>query len=101
VARLAPAGLDAGAVAQAAASIEATARLHALTQRILADVGDDDGRLPNSSTCTSAWTANGAPGARRSELRTRAQRPGAEARLLAPAELAADRSLRVLLKSTT
>ena len=41
VARLAPAGLDPGAVAQAAASVEATARLHALTQRILADVGDD------------------------------------------------------------
>ena len=40
VARLAPAGLDPGAVAQAAASVEA-ARLHALTQRILADVGDD------------------------------------------------------------
>jgi hypothetical protein len=41
VAQLAPAGLDPGAVAQAAASDEATARLHALTQRILADVGDD------------------------------------------------------------
>jgi len=41
VARLAPAGLDLGAVAQAAASVEATARLQALTQRILADVGDD------------------------------------------------------------
>jgi hypothetical protein len=41
VARLAPAGLDPGAVAQAAASVEATARLEALTRRILADVGDD------------------------------------------------------------
>ena len=41
VARLAPAGLDPGAVAQAAASVEATARLEALTQRILADVGND------------------------------------------------------------
>ena len=41
VARLAPAGLDRGAVADAAASVEATARLHALTQRILADVGND------------------------------------------------------------
>ena len=41
VARLAPAGLDPGAVAQAAATVEATARLHALTQRILADIGDD------------------------------------------------------------
>jgi hypothetical protein len=41
VARLAPAGLDPGAVAQAAASVEATARLQALTQRILAAVGDD------------------------------------------------------------
>jgi hypothetical protein len=41
VARLAPAGLDPGAVAQAAASVEATARLQALTQRILADVGND------------------------------------------------------------
>src|SRR5688500_9600194 len=38
VARLAPAGLDPGAVAQAAASAEATARLQELTQRILADV---------------------------------------------------------------
>ena len=38
VARLAPAGLDPGAVAQAAASAEATARLHELTARILADV---------------------------------------------------------------
>ena len=38
VAQLAPAGLDPGAVAQAAASAEATARLHELTARILADV---------------------------------------------------------------
>src|SRR5690349_2630156 len=38
VARLAPAGLDVSAVAQAAASAEATVRLHELTQRILADV---------------------------------------------------------------
>ena len=38
VARLAPAGLDAAAVAQAAASAEATALLQELTQRILADV---------------------------------------------------------------
>jgi hypothetical protein len=43
VARLAPPGLDADAVAQAAASIEATARLQALTQRILADVSNDEG----------------------------------------------------------
>src|SRR5215218_9761885 len=41
VARLTPAGLDPGAVARAAASIDATARLQALLQRILADVGDD------------------------------------------------------------
>jgi hypothetical protein len=41
VAQLAPAGLDPGAVAQAAASVEATARLQALMQRILADVGND------------------------------------------------------------
>jgi hypothetical protein len=41
VARLAPAGLDPDAVAEAAASIEATARLKALTQRILADVGGE------------------------------------------------------------
>ena len=41
VARLAPAGLDPHAVAQAAASIEATARLQALTQRILGDIADD------------------------------------------------------------
>ena len=38
VARLAPAGLDPHAVAQAAASAEATAHLQELTQRILADV---------------------------------------------------------------
>ena len=38
VAQLAPAGLDPSAVAQAAASAEATARLQELTQRILADV---------------------------------------------------------------
>jgi hypothetical protein len=38
VARLAPAGFDPSAVAQAAASAEATARLQDLTQRILADV---------------------------------------------------------------
>lgn len=41
VARLAPPGLDPADVAEAAAGIEATARLQALTQRILADVGDD------------------------------------------------------------
>ena len=41
IARLAPAGLDASAVARAAAGIEATARLQALTRRILADVGDE------------------------------------------------------------
>jgi hypothetical protein len=41
VAQLAPAGLDLDAVAQAAASVEAAARLRALTQRILADVGSD------------------------------------------------------------
>jgi hypothetical protein len=41
VARLAPDVLDPGAVAQAAARVEATARLQALTQRILADVGND------------------------------------------------------------
>jgi hypothetical protein len=41
VARLAPAGLDPVAVAQVAATVEATARLRELTQRILADAGDD------------------------------------------------------------
>src|SRR5688572_13479430 len=41
VARLAPAGLDPVAVAQAAASAEAMARLQELTLRILADAGDD------------------------------------------------------------
>jgi hypothetical protein len=40
VARLTPEGLDPDAVAQAAASFEATARLDALTASILADVGD-------------------------------------------------------------
>src|SRR5690349_8709476 len=38
VARLAPAGADARAVAQAATAFEALARLRALTQRVLADV---------------------------------------------------------------
>ena len=41
VARLAPAGLDSVAVARIAASIEAIARLQALTQRILAEVADE------------------------------------------------------------
>jgi hypothetical protein len=41
ISRLAPAGLDPVAVARAAAGVEATARLQALTQRILADVGDE------------------------------------------------------------
>lgn len=41
MAQLAPAGLDPDAVARSAASIEATARLDALTQRIVADVDDD------------------------------------------------------------
>jgi hypothetical protein len=40
-ARLAPAGADARAVAQAAATFEATARLQGLTQRVLADVDDE------------------------------------------------------------
>lgn len=41
IARLAPAVLDPDAVARAAAGIEATTRLQALTRRILADVADD------------------------------------------------------------
>jgi hypothetical protein len=41
IARMAPAVLDPNAVARAAAGIEATTRLQALTQRILADVGDE------------------------------------------------------------
>ena len=45
VARLAPAGADARAVAEAAASFAATARLRDLTRRVLADV-DDEARLP-------------------------------------------------------
>jgi hypothetical protein len=45
VARIAPAGLDPNAVAQAAASTEATARLQELTQRILTDV-DAGSRTP-------------------------------------------------------
>jgi len=40
VARLTPEGLDPDAVAQAASSFEATARLDALVASILADVGD-------------------------------------------------------------
>jgi hypothetical protein len=38
IARLAPAGVDPRAVAQAAAGFEAISRLHELTQRLLADV---------------------------------------------------------------
>jgi len=38
VAQLAPAGLDPGAIAQAAASAEATARMHELARQILTDV---------------------------------------------------------------
>ena len=41
IARLAPAGLDPNAVELAAAGIEATTRLQALTRRILTDVGDE------------------------------------------------------------
>jgi hypothetical protein len=41
IARMAPAVLDPDAVARTAAGIEATTRLQALTQRILADVGDE------------------------------------------------------------
>ena len=43
IARLAPARVDARAVAQAAASFEAIGRLQELTQRLLADVLDEDG----------------------------------------------------------
>jgi hypothetical protein len=46
VARLAPAGADARAVAQAAASSEATMRLRGLTQRVLADIDEDEAWLP-------------------------------------------------------
>jgi hypothetical protein len=41
VARLTPAGLDPGAVAEAAASIAEITRLTALARRVLADVGED------------------------------------------------------------
>jgi hypothetical protein len=41
IARLAPAGVDASAVAQAAAAFEAITRLRELTQRVLADVDLD------------------------------------------------------------
>jgi hypothetical protein len=41
IARLAPAGVDPGAVAQAAAAFEAIIRLRELTQRVLADVDLD------------------------------------------------------------
>ena len=46
VARLAPAGFDAHAVAQAAATFEASRCLRELTERVLAYVDDDDARLP-------------------------------------------------------
>ena len=41
MARLAPDGIDARAVAQAAATFEATTRLHSLAQRIIDDVDDE------------------------------------------------------------
>jgi hypothetical protein len=41
VARLAPLGIDADAVAQAAAVFEAITRLHDLTERVIADVDDE------------------------------------------------------------
>jgi hypothetical protein len=41
IARLAPAGVDPSAVAQAAAAFEALSRLRELTQRVLADVDPD------------------------------------------------------------
>ena len=47
VAQLAPAGLDPAAVAQATASAEATGRLQALMQHILAEAGNDPrSRMP-------------------------------------------------------
>jgi hypothetical protein len=46
VAKLAPAGLDADAVARATASAEATSRLQALTQRIDADVAGQASSRP-------------------------------------------------------
>ena len=42
IARVTPAGLDADAVAHAAAGSEASLRLHTLTEAILADVDDQD-----------------------------------------------------------
>src|SRR5215218_224627 len=46
MARLAPAGADARAVAQAAVAFEALARLRALTQQVLADVDAEERSLP-------------------------------------------------------
>ena len=46
MARLAPAGADARAVAQAAAAFEALARLRARTQRVLGDVDAEEQSLP-------------------------------------------------------
>jgi hypothetical protein len=43
MAQLAPAGVDARAVAEAAAAFEAITRLHGLTQRVLADVDGETG----------------------------------------------------------
>jgi hypothetical protein len=61
------AGFDPGAVAQVAASVEATARCRFLRSASSPTSATKRGRarLPISSTCTSAWTANGASGARR------------------------------------
>jgi hypothetical protein len=66
VARLAPAGADARAVAQAAARYDVTTRLQGLTQRVLADVDDVVWcrRPPSWTTCTTAWRARGARGAK-------------------------------------
>ncbi len=65
VARLAPAGVDAGAVAEAAAGFEAIARLRVFTQRVLADVDPDvTAGAPSSADVDdlrdrleTAWTA--------------------------------------------
>ena len=66
VARITPEGLDPDAVAQAASSFEATARLDALLAGIAADIGDPawSPRQPTSTSSASVSRRRGARGAR-------------------------------------
>ena len=80
VARLAPAGVDARAVAQAAARFEVTTRVRTSRSACSLTSTTMPGRRspPSSTTYTCAWTARGASGA--TGWDDRRPRPSAEAR---------------------